>query len=131
MEIVGSTSGIFTRPLLVLTCKDKLGEAATGPSAAKSSRRLQRADFIRQFLASLGLFPPLVLIKRLAELARYRRRLNRSRASRCFGRGVLRWRARALFSPRLMQLLSRLWKKNCGGRFGGHCHGRRLRARRR
>lgn len=78
VEIVGSTSGIVTRPLLVLTREDKLWEAATDPRAAKPSRRLQRADFIRQFLASSGLFCPLVLIKRLAEFARYRRRLNRS-----------------------------------------------------
>lgn len=56
VEIVGNTPSIFTRPLLVMTREDKLWEAATDPRAAKSSRRLQRVGFIRQFLASFFFF---------------------------------------------------------------------------
>lgn len=129
VEIVGSTSGIFTPPLLVQTHEDKLWEAATDPRAAKSSRCLQRADFIRQLLASSCLFCDLVLIKRFAEFARYRRRLNRS-LPMFWTRGPQMARTCALLPTADATSLQTV-EKNCGGRFGGRCHGRRLRARRR
>lgn len=105
------TSGIFTRPLLGLTREDKRGRLRLIPEQ-RNPRATVNVPISSDNFWRLWVFFPLVQIKRLAEFARYRRRLNWSRASRCFGRLVLRWRTRALFSPRLMQLLSRLWKKN-------------------